>query len=531
MSNNTRRVVEAAQQRAAEGMEIAAVAAIDPDRPAIISAHGNRSFRELNARANQIARLLQERGFKPGDAIALLCGNRPEFIEVRFAAHRIGARLTTVNWHLSGEEIAYIVNDCDATALFADVRASAAAQLAIADAAQLTVRLGIGGEIAGCEPYDEALAGYSGEDIPAPCLGDVMQYTSGTTGKPKGVLRKRPDPAKAAEMQAMLSAVFQFDPESGTDKSLVTGPLYHAGPFNLCMTTPLTSGIGCVVMDKWSPEETLRLIEAHRITHCFFVPTMFLRMLQLPEEVRARYDVSSLRFVIHGAAPCPVATKRAMLDWFGPRIWEMFAGTEGAGTLVSPEEWLQKPGTVGRPGPDRIRICDDAGQPLPAGEEGQIWVINPADSGFEYYKAPEKTAAAQRDGYFTAGDIGYLDEDGYLFLTGRSAECIISGGVNLYPQEIDDVLLTHPAVADVACVGAPHPDLGEEVKAVVQLVAGAAGDEAMAEALLEHVKPHLAIQKWPRSIDFIEQIPRSPAGKVYRRQLRDAYWADEDRRI
>lgn len=524
-------VVDAAREKASVGMEIAAIAALDPERSAVISEHGNRSFKEVNERANQIARLLREQGYQEGDGIAILCGNRPEFIEVRFAAHRIGARLTTVNWHLSAEEIAYIVDDCDAVALFADVRSAKATTQSLKLANKLKVKLAIGGEIEGCENYASALDKYCCEDIDQPSLGSVMQYTSGTTGRPKGVLRKQPDPNAAADMQALLSAVFQFEPDSGSDKSLVTGPLYHSGPFNLCMTTPMTSGIGCVVIDKWEPEKTLQLIEEYKITHSFFVPTMFMRMLQLPESVRSQYDMSSLRFIIHGASPCTIATKRAMLEWFGSIIWEMFASTEGPGTIVSPDEWLAKPGTVGKPGPGQIKICNEGGAEVTAGTEGQIWVVNPTDSSFEYFKAKQKTAESQCDGYFTAGDIGYIDDDGYMFITGRSAETIISGGVNLYPQEIDDVLLTHPNVADVACVGVPHSDLGEEIKAVVQLVVGTVACEALAEEIIAFVQPHLARQKWPRSIDFVDLVPRSEAGKVYRRKIRDSYWQGMDRKI
>ena len=524
-------VVDAARAKASVGMEISAIAALDPERLAVISEFGNRSFQEVNERANQIARLLREQGYQEGDGIALLCGNRPEFIEVRFAAHRIGARLTTVNWHLSAEEIAYIVDDCDAVALFADVRSAEATTASLKQADKLKVKLAIGGEIEGCENYAAVLDNYSGENIDKPSLGTVMQYTSGTTGRPKGVLRTQPDPNAAADMQALLSAVFQFEPDSGTDKSLVTGPLYHAGPFNLCMTTPMTSGIGCVVMDKWEPEKTLQLIDQYKITHSFFVPTMFMWMLQLPDAVRNQYDLSSLRFIIHGASPCTVATKRAMLDWFGLIIWEMFAGTEGPGTIVSPQEWLAKPGTVGRPGPGQMKICDESGAEVAASTEGQIWVVNPTESSFEYYKAREKTAECQCDGYFTAGDIGFIDDDGYLFITGRSAETIISGGVNLYPQEIDDVLLSHPKVADVACVGVPHPDLGEQVKAVVQLAVGAVASEALAAELIAFVQPHLARQKWPRSVDFVDLVPRSEAGKVYRRKIRDGYWHGMDSKI
>jgi long-chain acyl-CoA synthetase len=524
-------VVEAARAKASVGMEISAVAARDPQRIAVISQQGSRSFGRLNDRANQIAHLLLDRGIQRGDGIAILCSNRPEFIEARFAAHRLGARLTTVSWHLAPEEAAYIIEDCDAVALFADARSAAAVERAVECSENLKTCLAIGGSIGGCEDYESTLATYPGTDIKQPSLGTLMQYTSGTTGRPKGVLRKQPDPEAAAGMQELLTLVFQFDPDSGEDRALVTGPLYHTGPFNLTMNTPLTAGIGVVLMDKWEPEATLQLIQQHRITHCFMVPTMFMRLLDLPEEVRNSYDVSSLRFVIHGAAPCSVETKQKMLDWFGPIIWEMFAGTEGPGTIVSPQEWLAKPGTVGKAGPGQLKICDAEGAELASDTEGEIWWINHKESRFEYYKNPEKTRLAQKGEYYTVGDIGWLDEDGYLFITGRSAECIISGGVNIYPQQIDDVLLGHPDVADVACVGVPHPDLREQVKAVVRLAPGVLAGESLKQELLEFVQPLLARQKWPRSIDFVDEIPRNAAGKVYRRQLRDSYWQHQDVKI
>lgn len=529
--NSQTTIFQAACALAPVGMEIAAIAAREPQRRAIVSEYGNRSFSELNQRANQLARLLREAGLKAGDPIALLCGNRPEFAEVVMAAHRLGLRLTPVNWHLKADEIAYIVSDCEALALFADSRAGDAARCAIADNSRLKVKLAIGGSLQGFADYAQAATDLPTSDIENPSRGSVMQYTSGTTGKPKGVLRKQPDPAKAADMQQLITAVFQFEPDSGKDCGLVSGPLYHAGPFNLCMQTPLTAGIGIIMMDRWEPEKTLALIQEHGITHSFFVPTMFTRMLQLPEETRSQYDLSSLRFVIHGAAPCARSTKQQMMEWFGPIIWEMFAGTEGAGTLVSPQEWLAKPGTVGKPGPGQVRILDDEGAAVAAGDEGQIWLVNPVDSQFEYFKAPEKTAAAQRDGYFTAGDIGYLDEDGYLFLTGRSAETIISGGVNIYPQEIDDILIKHESVADVACVGVPNAEWGEEVKALIQLKAGVVASAALAEALIAHCEQQLAKQKVPRSVDFLDEIPRSEAGKVYRRALRDRYWQNQASKI
>jgi long-chain acyl-CoA synthetase len=530
--SETMTVAQAARARASVGMEIAAVAAMDPHRPAIISEYGSHSFKTLNDRANQIAHLLRERGYQPGDSIAILCSNRLEFPEVRFAAHRLGARLTTVNWHLAPEEAAYIVDNCDAMALFADVRCREAAEAGVRLAGdKLKLSLAIGGDIDGCEEYDTLLSSYPTEDIDNPSLGSIMQYTSGTTGRPKGVLRQQPDPEAAAAMQEMLTLVFQFDPECGTDMSLVCGPLYHSGPFNLGMTTPLTAGIGAVLMDRWEPEKCLRLIERHRITHMFMVPTMFMRLLVLPVAARAVIDVSSIKFVIHGAAPISRETKQDMLDWFGPVLWEIFAGTEAPGTIVSPQDWLAHPGTVGKPGPEQMKICDSSGEPVEAGMEGEIYWINPRHSSFEYYKSPEKTAAGRKGEFFTVGDIGYVDTEGWLFITGRSAECIISGGVNLYPQEIDELLLKHPAVADVACVGVPHADLGEQIKAVVQLAEGEQGTEALAAQLLEFVQPRLAQQKWPRSVDFVGEIPRSEAGKVYRRRLRDSYWQDRDMKI
>lgn len=523
-------IFEAACARAHEGMEIAAVAARDPQRPAIYSQYGDMDFDHLNRRVNQVARQMRAVGIGPGDPVALLCGNRPEFIVVRFACHRLGVRLTTVNWHLAPEEIAYIVENCDALALFADTRAKQGASQALAEAPALRLNVAIGGAMDGFTNWEASLV-EEDSDIEAPALGSMMLYTSGTTGRPKGVLRKQPDPQKAADMQAILSAVFQFQPDSGTDLALTTGPLYHAGPFNLCMTTPLTSGIGTVLMDKWTPEETLALIEKHRITHTFMVPTMMQRLLELDQATREKADISSIRFIIHGAAPCSVETKQGMLDWFGPVIWEMFAGTEGPGTIVSPQEWLAKPGTVGKPGPGQVRILDEAGAEVPAGEAGQVYLVNPPDSRFSYYKDAEKTERAVRDGYFTAGDMGYIDEDGYLFLTGRSAEIIISGGVNIYPQEIDDVLAQHPAVLDVACVGAPNEEWGEEVRAIVQLRPGIEGGDDLAAEIVAFCDGRLARQKHPRGVDFIEALPRSEAGKVQRRALRERYWQGRDRAI
>ena len=523
-------VFELACARAPEGIEIAAVAAADPRRIALWSERGEMTFAELNAAANRLAQRLRTAGLERGDAVALVCGNRNEFAVVRFATHRAGLRLTPVNWHLTPEEIRYVVENCEAKALFLDTRVADAAA-GCARIAALALRVSIGGELPGYTQWHEALAGMDERDIADPALGNTMMYTSGTTGRPKGVYRALPDPRHAAHLQQLLTAVFQFDPMSGDDRALATGPLYHTGPFALCFTTPLTAGIGVVLMDHWDPEKMLALIEQHRITHTFCVPTMFSRLLQLPATTRLRHDLSSLRFVIHGAAPCSIDTKQRMMDWWGPILWEMFAGTEGQGTIVSPQEWLARPGTVGRPAQGQLRILDDAGNEVPRGQTGTIYLVNPGGSAFEYFRDPQKTASALREGYFTAGDIGHLDADGYLFLNGRSAEVIISGGVNIYPAEIENVLLGHPKVADAAVFGIPHPDWGEEVKAVVELVDGVEPSDEVASEILTYCGEKLAKFKLPRSVDFTDEMPRDPNGKLYKRKLRDPYWEGHEAKI
>lgn len=512
-------------------MAIAAVAALDPDRPAVISSREKLSYQQLNTLVNQTARLICSAGLGQGDAVALICSNRAEFVVVSFACQRLGVRLTPVNWHLSTEELAYVVDNCEASAVFVDIEACPDAAPALAANSRLRLKVAIGTACDGFRLWPDALAVFSGDDIDGAVLGTTMLYTSGTTGRPKGVLRKQPDPQKAADMQALLTAVFQFQPETGKDCALVTGPLYHAGPFNLCMTTPLSAGIGIVIMAAFTPEAALQKIAEHNISHTFLVPTMMNRLLRLPAELRRKSDLSSLRFVIHGAAPCPVETKHALLEWFGPIIWEMFAGTEGPGTLVSPDEWLEKPGTVGRPGPGQLKILDAGGREVAPGVAGQLYLVNPPESSFEYFREAEKTARAQRDGYFTAGDIGYLDADGYLFLTGRSAEVIISGGVNIYPQEIDDVLLKHNAVDDVACIGVPNQEWGEEVLALVKLLPGCKVSNTMADELLAFCKQRMPSHKRPRRVEFVAEIPRSEAGKISRGVLRKPYWEKHSRAI
>jgi long-chain acyl-CoA synthetase len=352
-----------------------------------------------------------------------------------------------------------------------------------------------------------------------------MQYTSGTTGRPKGVrhpFRVPPPPTAAVSVASRMIA--------GESLSLCTGPLYHAAPLAYSMALPLFHGVGIALMDRWDAEDTLRVIERHCCTHTHMVATMFHRMLALPAEIKQRYDVSSLRYVLHGAAPTPVHVKQAMMDWLGPIIHEYYAGTEGGGTVIGPEDWLRKPGSVGRPPPGRsVAIFDDAGVRLPAGQIGRVFFSIPEAGGFEYFKAPEKTAAAYHAGHFTLGDHGYLDEDGFLFLTGRTSELIISGGVNIYPAEVDSVLLMHPSVADVATVGVPNDEFGEEVKAVVVVAADQASSPALEAELIEFCRARLAHFKCPRSVDFVDSVPRSEAGKIYRRRVREPYWEGRGR--
>lgn len=503
-------------------MVLALWAALQPDDLAIASPHGTRTFRELNARANQLTRGLRSRGFAAGDSIALLCSNRPEFAEVLAAAHRSGLRLTPINWHLTADEAGYILDDCEAKVLVVDARFAETARAAASRAPMATVLLAVGGAIDGFESYDAAIGTHDPSNIDDPTIGGTMLYTSGTTGRPKGVYR--PLGAAAAATQTASARLSAAMAAEGPSMHLCTGPLYHAAPLAFSLAVPLAQGMGVVLMDGWDAEETLRLIEAYRITHTHMVPTMFHRLLSLPEAVRSKYDTSSLRFVIHGAAPCPVPVKRALLEWWGPIVYEYYAATEGGATFVAPEEWLARPGTVGKPlTKDYIRILDDGGQELPAGEVGTIYLYGAASAGFAYYKDAAKTAAAFRDDHFTLGDVGYLDEDGYLFLTDRSADVLISGGVNIYPAEVEAVLIAHTAVGDVAVIGVPNDEWGEEVKAVVETQPGVLGSPTLEAELIGWCQGRLARFKCPRTIDFVPELPRQDNGKLYKRLLRERY--------
>jgi long-chain acyl-CoA synthetase len=516
---------DALEQAALHGMVIAHVAARAPDKLAVASPFGERTFAELNARVNQLARLLREHGIGEGDSMALVSKNRPAFVEAYLAALRTGVRFTPVNFHLTAEEVGYVIDDCEASVVIYDGTLPTAAD-AIAHAPKARLRLIVDGAVDGFIDYEDAIGAHPGHDIENPVRGTQMLYTSGTTGRPKGVYRRQQPVVRSA---SQIAAAWNLE----TDLCLCTGPGYHAAPLAFNIAAPLNAGVGVVFMDKWDAEETLRLIDRHRVTHTHMVATMFHRLLQLPEPVRAKYDLSSLRFVIHGAAPTPVHVKRSVIEWLGPVVFEYYAATEGGGNyFVTAEEWMRKPGTVGRSStPELTRILDDDGNDVPRGQSGTLYFKAPEVGRFEYFKAPEKTAQSYRGDWFTLGDMGYLDEDGYLFLNGRNAETIISGGVNIYPQEIDSELLKHPAVVDVCTVGVPNEEWGEEVKSVVQLEAGRSGSDALAAELIAFARSRLPGFKTPRSIDFVSDLPRLPSGKIQRRLVRAPYWAGRERQI
>jgi long-chain acyl-CoA synthetase len=502
---------------AGRGMLLAWWARRRPSVPAIVAPAGDRTFAELNARANQLVRALRRLGLEAGDGVALLCSNRAEFAEVGAACQRAGWRLTTVNWHLTAAEAGYIVDNCEAKALVADVSLASVALGALRHAHGCRVALAVGGDIDGFVRYDSELAGESGADIEDPVLGSSMLYTSGTTGRPKGVHRPDTPPPTSINL---------FGYRDG-DRHLCTGPLYHAAPLAFSLTTPIAHGVGVVLMERWDAATALALVESHAITHTHMVPTMFHRLLSLPPEVRATYDLSTLRSVLHGAAPCPVPVKRRLIEWLGPVVWEYYAATEGSGCYVDSATWLARPGTVGKPADGQVMVGDADGQALPAGQMGLVYLKAPATGRFEYFRDADKTASTYRGEYFTLGDMGYMDDDGYLFLTDRSVNLIISGGVNIYPAEVDAVLLEHPAVGDAATIGLPDDEWGERVVAIVELQPGRVPSPEMADELVGHCRTNLAHFKCPQAVEFIDELPRQDNGKIYKRLLRERFRSRE----
>ncbi|HEB90076.1 MAG TPA: acyl-CoA synthetase [Deltaproteobacteria bacterium] len=504
-----------------------------PDHPAIVMGRSGEvvTYAELEERSNRLARHWRSIGLREGDHVAVFAENHPRYMEVVWAGLRSGLYVTAINSFLTAPELAYILNDCEARAFVTSrARAEIASRLQEDDAIPgVQDRLMMDGTVPGFQSYEDALAASSGERLEKETLGTTMLYSSGTTGRPKGIMR----PLLSIHPSEFPNPK-PYGPLYGYDRDMIylsPAPIYHAAPLAFVNAT-LAWGGSVVMMEKFDAATALALIERHSVTHSQWVPTMFSRLLKLPAEVRERYDLSSHVCAIHAAAPCPVPVKREMIEWWGPILHEYYAGSEGNGsTGITSEEWLEKPGSVGRIRAGALHIVDENGNDLPPGEEGAVY-FSGAGLPFEYHNAPEKTAESRLDGgRTTLGDVGYVDEDGYLFLTDRKAYMIISGGVNIYPREVEDRLITHPKVADVAVFGVPNEDFGEEVKAVVQTMPDVHQDENLADELLAWCREDLAAYKVPRSIDFVEELPRLPTGKLYKRILRDRYWGKNDSRI
>ncbi len=492
------------------------------DHPAIVMAASGRtvSYGELDDRSTRLARAFDEAGLRPGDHVALMLGNQPEFFDVLWASFRSGLYVTPINWHLGTDEAAYIIGDCGAKAFVTSSELTGVAADLATRVGGLSLRLMIGEAIDGYEDFEATLAGASAAPRADERSGALMLYSSGTTGYPKGIVRALPTAPFGAAPDTIAPLMAYRYGADHRSVYLSPAPLYHAAPVGFS-TGVQRLGATVVVMERFDPEATLRTIEAAAVTHAQFVPTHFIRMLHLPDDVRARYDLSSLRCVIHAAAPCPVPTKRQMIEWLGPIVEEYYAGSEAFGvTLISSQEWLEHPGSVGRPAGDVVHIVGDDGVELPAGATGHVWFE--ATSRFEYNNDPGKTGAAQDErGWATYGDIGHLDDDGYLYLTDRASNMIISGGVNIYPQESEMVLSAHPEVLDVAVLGVPDPDMGEMVKAFVELREADRASDQMAAELIAYCRERLAHYKCPQHVSFVASLPRLESGKLLKRKLLD----------
>jgi len=492
-------------------------AASRPDAPAlIIAATGETiTWAELRQRSVAAANLLHDLGLRAGDSVAFCIENGPEFAVLLWACHDAGYRYTPISTRLTPDEVGYIVDDCGASVFLHSSRTADSCQ-SVADLEGVEHIIDV----------DDPGALGSHDDLPPRyprAEGIGMLYSSGTTGKPKGVWRAAPtEPIEELEpADRAIAGAFGISADS---VFLSPAPMYHSAPITFLLMMGRI-GATTVIMDRFEPIASLATIERHGVTHSQWVPTMFVRMLRLTDEERTRHDLSSHVFAIHGAGPCSIAVKEAMLDWWGPIIHEYYAGTEGAGMcLISPQEWLAHRGSVGRSVRGPVVIVDDEGNELPVGDVGQIWFVNSSD--FHYHGDETKTAEARRGAGGTFGDIGYLDDDGYLYLTDRKSFTINAGGINIYPQEIEDVLLAHPAVHDVAVFGLPNDEYGEEVKAVVEPDPAVVADDALAAELFAHCRQHLAGFKVPRSIDFEPQLPREPTGKLRKHLIRDRYLSD-----
>src|SRR5579859_1251799 len=510
-------------------MDMELHAAQAPAKPAIIMGSGAElTYGALLERSNRLAHLLHRAGLRRGDGVAMMLPNRPEFIEVCWAAHRSGLYYTPVNTHLTHDEVQYIVRDSGAKAVVIDASVMELAVSLDLHDPDLRLRLMVGGAGAGYSEYEGQLATAPPTDPPEPSNGSELMYSSGTTGRPKAVMRPLPGPGDPMIQTAVVLSLRNYGLEED-GIYLTPAPLYHSAPLAFTMATTRL-GATAVVMERFDPERCLQLIQRHHVTVAQFVPTMFVRMLKLPADIRRRYDVSSLKCAIHAAAPCPVDVKEHMIEWWGPILHEYYAATEGfGGTNIDSDEWLAHKGSVGK-APPTLHIVDDDDHELPAGRRGRIFFEG--DSEVEYRNDPEKTASVRNSmGWRTVGDMGYVDDEGYLFLTDRATFMIVSGGVNIYPQEAENLLVMHAKVADVAVFGVPNDEFGEEVKAVVQPVDWSDAGPGLEAELLEHCRSRLAAYKCPRSVDFEPLLPRDENGKLYKRRLRDRYWEGHGTRI
>ena len=507
-------------------------AAKTPDKPAIIIAESGETvtYAELEDAANRLSRLFRAAGIQTGDHIAFCMENRPEYLPILWGAHYAGLYYTAISSRLTTEELAYILEDSGSRAfLTSPYMAESIAGLGDT-LSKLEIRLSVGGDLPGFDRYEDALAAQPSNPLPDRLEALPMLYSSGTTGRPKGVKPKMTgDPLGRGEgLTALIRMLFGAKEDS---VYLSPAPLYHSAPLRYC-TQFNRIGATIVVLQKFDAEGALAAIEKFRVTHSQWVPTMFVRMLKLDQAVRDRYEHSSLECAVHAAAPCPVVVKEQMMKWWGPIIHEYYAGTEGNGfCYASPQDWPDRKGTVGKAVSGVLHIVDDEGNEVPAGEEGGVYFAG-GQQTFEYHNDPEKTAAGRlANGWSTLGDIGRVDEDGFLYLTDRKANMIISGGVNIYPQETENVLTVHPKVHDVAVFGVPNEDFGEEVKAVVQPVDLSAAGPELERELIAYCREHLADVKCPRSVDFREELPRHPTGKLYKRLLKDEYWKGHGTRL
>ena len=493
-----------------------------PEKSAIVMASsGERvTYGELDLRCNRLAQLLRARGLQPGDVIAVLMENHPRFFEIFWAAQRSGLYFAPISWRLKAGEAAYILENSGAAALFcspycADLAAAAAGS------ARVPMRFSVGGNLPGCDSYEEAAAPMPAAPIQDESLGRDLLYSSGTTGRPKGIRNALPDGKVSTipPVMAFMSRLYGFDQ---TTVFLTPTPLYHASGLRYGMVVGHAGGTN-IVMEQFDAERALAIIEEFRVTHLGAVPTMLVRLLKLPAEIRERYDLSSLKMVLHGTGPCGRDVKQAMIDWLGPILHENYGGTEGNGLCaIDSKEWVLHPGSVGKAVVGRLHILGSNGKESPVGEEGVVYFEG--GPRFEYYGDPRKTREAySAEGWSTLGDIGFLDADGYLYLTDRQSHMIISGGVNIYPQEVEDLLLCHPKVLDAAVIGVPHEEFGEAVKAVVHPVDMGHAGPALETELIDFCRSRIANFKCPRSVDFSADLPRHETGKIYKRLLKQHY--------